>query len=477
MCPATPSPVTVRFAPSPTGLLHVGNARTALVNALFARRAGGRVLLRFDDTDAGRSRADYVEAIRRDLAWLGVTWDNEVFQSARADRHAEVVAHLKGTGRLYACYETPEELEYKRRRQRAQGRPPIYDRAGLALTDAERARLEAEGRRPHWRLRLDPEDIRWDDLVRGPCHYDAAHLSDPVLVRADGTLLYTLPSVVDDLDLGITHVIRGEDHVVNTAVQIQLCRLLGGTPPVHAHLSLLTDAAGGGLSKRLGSLSLADLRDDGLEPLAVAALLARLGTSDDIAPVADMAALVAGFDIAHFGRATPKFDPADLTRLNARLLHGMAYADARPRLKALRVDGGPAFWEAVRGNLERLADAAEWHAVAFGDIVPRGASAEDAGFLRTAREALPEEPWDADTWRAWTGALKAATGRKGKGLFRPLRLALTGREHGPDLAALLPLMGRARALDRLARAALAADGHVRSPSITHGPLSDKGTSA
>lgn len=453
MSPAT-SPVKVRFAPSPTGLLHVGNARTALVNALFARHAGGTVLLRFDDTDAERSRPEYVEAIRRDLAWLGVTWDAEAFQSARADRHAGIVDRLKAEGRLYACHETPEELEYKRRRQRAQGRPPIYDRAGLALTSDDRARLEAEGCRPHWRLRLDPEDIRWDDLVRGPCHYDATHLSDPVLVRADGTLLYTLPSVVDDMDMGITHVIRGEDHVVNTAVQIQLCRLLGGTPPVHAHLSLLTDAAGGGLSKRLGSLSLADLRDDGLEPLAVAALLARLGTSDDVAPVASMAALEESFDITHFSRATPKFDPADLTRLNARLLHGMDHATAQPRLKALRADGGPAFWEAVRGNLDRLADAAEWHAVAFGDIVPRCDAPEDAAFLRTAREALPEEPWDADTWGIWTGALKAATGRKGKALFMPLRLALTGQGRGPELAALLPLMGRARALDRLDRAAV-----------------------
>jgi len=452
------SPVKVRFAPSPTGLLHVGNARAALVNALFARSAGGTLLLRFDDTDVERSRPEYVEAIRRDLAWLGVTWDEEAFQSARVERYAGVVARLKAEGRLYACYETPEELEYKRRRQRAQGRPPIYDRAGLALSDEERAGLEAEGRQPHWRLKLDHEDIHWDDLVRGPCHYDAAHLSDPVLVRADGTLLYTLPSVVDDIDMGITHVIRGEDHVVNTAVQIQLCRLLGGEPPVHAHLSLLTDAAGGGLSKRLGSQALADLREDGVEPLALAALLARLGTSDDIQPVADMAVLVESFDITHFGRATPKFDPADLARLNARLLHGMAYDVAQPRLRAVNADGGPAFWEAVRGNLDRLADAAEWHAVAFGDIVPRCLSAEDSGFLRTAGEALPDEPWDADTWGTWTGALKAATGRKGKRLFMPLRLALTGRERGPELAALLPLMGRARALARLARAAALCDG-------------------
>jgi glutamyl-tRNA synthetase len=455
------SAVRVRFAPSPTGRLHVGNVRTALINVLFARKAGGVFVLRFDDTDSERSRPEFVEAIRDDLRWLGLDWDEEAFQSARAARHAEVVAALKADGRLYACYETPEELEYRRRRQRARGLPPIYDRAGLALTDADRDRLEAEGRRPHWRLKLAHEDIRWDDLVRGPCHYDAAHLSDPVLVRADGTLLYTLPSVVDDIDMGISHVIRGEDHVVNTAVQIQLCRLLGGTPPAFAHLSLMTDAGGGGLSKRLGSLSVADLRDDGLEPMALNALLARLGTSDDVAPVASLADLIETFDITHFGRAAPKFDPADLTRLNARLLHGLDYDSARPRLAALKADAGPAFWEAVRGNLERFADVAEWHAVAFGDIVPRAGAAEDAGFLRAALEALPEEtagtPWDGDTWGAWTGALKAATGRKGKGLFMPLRLALTGQPKGPELAALLPLIGRARAADRLARAAHLAD--------------------
>ncbi|MBB4287756.1 glutamate--tRNA ligase [Roseospira goensis] len=452
------SGVRVRFAPSPTGRLHVGNVRTALVNWLFARKAGGAVLLRFDDTDAERSKAAYVEAIRDDLGWLGLDWDEEAFQSARADRHAAVVERLKAEGRLYACYETPEELEYKRRRQRALGRPPIYDRAALALTDADRARLAAEGRRPHWRLKLDHDDIRWDDLVRGPCHYDAGHLSDPVLVRGDGTLLYMLPSVVDDIDMGITHVIRGEDHLVNTAVQIQLCRLLGGTPPAYAHLSLLTDAGGGGLSKRLGSLSVADLRDDGLEPMAVTALLARLGTSDDIAPVPDRTALVDGFDLSHFGRATPKFDPADLGRLNARLLHALEYETARPRLAALKADGGPVFWDTIRGNLTRFAEVAEWHAVAFGDVVPRARAAEDAGFLRAAREALPEAPWDAGTWGTWTGALKAATGRKGKGLFLPLRLALTGLEHGPELAALLPLIGPARAADRLARAAVVAEG-------------------
>jgi len=431
--------------------------RTALVNWLFARKAGGAFVLRFDDTDVERSRPEYVDAIREDLRWLGLTWDEEAFQTARAERHAAVVDGLRAEGRLYACYETPEELEYKRRRQRARGLPPIYDRAGLALTGDERAKLEAEGRRPHWRLKLEHEDIRWDDLVRGPCHYDAAHLSDPVLVREDGTLLYTLPSVVDDIDMGITHVIRGEDHVVNTAVQIQLCRLLGGTPATFAHLSLMTDAAGGGLSKRLGSLSVADLRAQGLEPMAINALLARLGTSDDIQPVVDMDALTDSFDIGHFGRAAPKFDPADLTRLNARLLHGLAYETVRPRLTALKADGGAAFWDAVRGNLEHFSDVAEWHAVAFGDVVPRVEMADDAGFLRTALESLPEEsadaPWDSGTWKAWTGGLKAATGRKGKGLFMPLRLALTGQERGPELAALLPLMGRARAADRLARAA------------------------
>jgi glutamyl-tRNA synthetase len=442
----TKAPI-VRFAPSPTGLLHVGNARVALINWLFARSRGGRTLLRYDDTDRDRSRSEYAASIAEDLGWLGLDWDEEARQSERLDRYRAAADRLRAAGRLYACYETPEELETRRRLLLARRRPPVYDRAGLALSDADRARLEAEGRRPHWRFLLEPGEVRWDDAVRGPAHTDMASLSDPVLIRGDGSFLYTLPSVVDDIDFAVTHVVRGEDHVTNSAPQIQLFEALGAVPPTFAHLPLLTDAAGQGLSKRLGSVSLRDLRADGIEPLALASLLARLGTSDTIELAPDLRGLADGFDFSHFSRATPRFDTAELERLNARLLHGLDWAAAAPRLAALGIGGGPDFWEAVRGNLSRLAEAGIWWRVVDGAIAP---VIEDADFAAGAAALLPPEPWDEGTWAAWTGAVKTATGRKGKALFHPLRLAVTGRESGPDLKSLLPLIGRAKTSRRLA---------------------------
>ncbi len=438
---------TVRFAPSPTGLLHVGNARVALLNWLFAERAGGRFILRIDDTDAGRSKPEYVNAIREDLAWLGLDWEVEEFQSARLERYHAAMDRLKAAGRLYACYETPEELDFKRKRQLGRGQPPVYDRAALRLSDEEKARLEAEGRRPHWRFLLEHAEVRWDDLVHGPSHYHGSHLSDPVLVRGDGTLLYTLCSVVDDLEMGVTHVIRGEDHLTNTAVQIQLARALGGEAPLFAHLPLLTDATGQGLSKRLGSMSLRDLRAEGLEPLALASLLAKLGTSDPVRPYAGMAELAAEFDLGRMSRATPKFDTAELDHLNARMLHEMPFDTAGPRLEALGAHADERFWLAVRGNLARFREAVEWWQVCAQPMAP---VIEDAEFTRQAAALLPPEPWDETTWNAFTTAVKDATGRKGKALFHPLRLALTGREHGPELKLLLPLIGRDRARARLA---------------------------
>jgi len=437
-------PITVRFAPSPTGLLHVGNARVALVNWLLARAGGGRFVLRYDDTDTERSRPEYAAAIAADLAWLGLDWDSEARQSARLDRYAEAALRLKAAGRLYPCYETPEELDFKRKRQLARHQPPVYDRAALKLDDSERARLEAEGRRPHWRFLLEHCEERWDDLVRGASHTHAATLSDPVLIRADGSFLYTLPSVVDDVDLGISHVVRGEDHVTNTAPQIQLFRALGAAPPAFAHLPLLVDSAGQGLSKRLGSLSLRDLREQGYLPMAVASLLAKLGTSDAVECRHRLADLTAEFDLGHFSRATPRFDPHELDLINARLIHGMEWDEARA-LAGL-ADGGPEFWDAVKGNLSRLADAAEWLAVVNGPCAP---VIEDAAFTGQAAALLPPEPWDQNTWGSWTRAVALVTSRKGKALYHPLRLALTGREHGPELKTLLPLVGRARAEKRL----------------------------
>lgn len=443
---------TVRFAPSPTGHIHIGNARTALINALTARKAGGRFILRFDDTDTERSRLEYARATEVDLAWLGIVPDFVARQSERFALYESARERLKAAGRLYGCYETADELERRRRRQQARGLPPVYDRAALELTDADRAKLEAAGRRPHWRFLLDRVDIAWNDLVRGPSHIDCASLSDPVLIREDGSYLYTLPSVVDDIDLGVTHVIRGEDHVTNTAVQIQLFEALGGqggqAPPAFAHHNLLTTASGEGLSKRSGALSIGGLRDAGIEPLAVAALAVLTGSSDAVQPVASLDALAEVFDLSHISRNPARFDPAELAHLSARTLHGLPFAAVVQRLAAFGIAGERAgqFWAAVRGNLERFDDVAIWWRVVEGPLEPRH---EDPAFLNAAESLLPDEPWDRTVWPTWTDRIKAATSRKGRALFHPLRLALTGREAGPEMAALLPLIGRRETVARL----------------------------
>ena len=433
----------VRFAPSPTGLLHVGNARQALINWLFARAAGGRYLLRIDDTDTERSTPEFARAIEEDLRWLGLDWDEKAVQSERLERYSAAAERLKAAGRLYACYETPEELGLKRKVALSAGRPPIYDRAALDLDDAEKARLEAEGRRPHWRFKLEAGEIAWDDLVRGPVSFQGENLSDPVLIREDGRPLYTLTSVVDDIELAVTHVLRGEDHVANTAVQVQLFQALQGEVPTFGHLSLIAGAGGESLSKRLGSLSVASLRESGLEAMTLNSYVARLGTPDPVDPFTDLAALAESFDLSRFGRATPKFDAAELEHLNARLLHITPFEQVAGRLP----DGLDAeLWMAVRPNLTRLAEAEAWLAICRGPVVPH---IQDADFARQAAALLPPEPWDEATWGIWTGAVKEATGRKGKTLFLPLRQALTGLDHGPELKALLPLIGRERAEKRL----------------------------
>lgn len=438
--------VTVRFAPSPTGRLHAGNIRTALINYLFALKSGGNLILRLDDTDRERSTAEFARGIEEDLAWLGIHWSKLVRQSDRFALYRAAVEKLKESGRLYPAYETPEELELKRKRQLARGKPPVYDRAALTLSNDDKTKLEAEGRKPHWRFLLEPRDVVWDDLVRGTQHVDAASLSDPVLVRADGTYLYTLPSVVDDIDLGVTHVIRGEDHVTNTAAQIQLFEALGSAPPVFGHHNLLVGADGQALSKRDRSLAIEGMRAEGLEPLAVASYAATIGTSDPVAPHASLDELAELFDFAKQSRAPARFDPHDLRLLNAKLLHGLPHAAVAEQLSEMDVAGGEAFWEAVRGNLAVLSDARTWWHVVAGPLTP---VIQDADLCRKAAELLPPEPWDAETWSAWSGAVKATTGAKGKALFQPLRLALTSEEHGPELKYLLPLIGRERALARL----------------------------
>lgn len=439
--------VKTRFAPSPTGRLHVGNVRTALMNYLFAKKAGGAFLLRLDDTDAERSTEEYAEAIQEDLSWLGLQWDALYRQSQRKAIYEAAAERLRLSGRLYACYETAEELELKRKLQLARRKPPVYDRASLDLSESEKRKHEAEGRRPHWRFLLDQRHVDWRDGIRGPVSIDCASLSDPVLIREDGTPLYTLPSVVDDGEMEISHVIRGEDHVANTAVQIQIARALGYEPPSYVHHALLTGASGEALSKRLGSLSILELRQRGFEPMAVASFLAKLGTSAAVEPRHSLAALIAELDLAAFSRAAAKFDPAELAQLNAKFLHATPYDEIAPRLAELGVAGaGEAFWEAVKPNLAVLKDACDWRRVVRGPLEP---VIEDADYLAEALAALPEAPWSEDSWGEWTAALKAKTARKGKSLFQPLRLALTGRDHGPEMKNLLPLIGPERARRRL----------------------------
>ena len=438
--------VKVRFAPSPTGNLHVGNLRTALVNYLFARREGGHFMLRIDDTDTERSTPEFEASIRADLEWMGMNWDSEDRQSARLDRYDAALKQLADAGRAYPCYETPEELALKRKAQLSAGRPPVYDRAALKLTDEQKAEHEAAGRRPHWRFLLNDAEVSWTDMVRGDVSYHMSSLSDPVLMREDGRVIYTMASVVDDIDHGITHIIRGEDHVTNSAAQIQLFEALGAAAPAMGHVALLAGADGEGLSKRLGSLSIGQLRDEGTEATSLASLLARIGTADPVVPQAAMQDITDGFDLSRFGRATAKFDPAELAQVNARIVQQLSFADVADRLASEDVDGGEAFWMAVRDNLSTVAEAGDWWQVCSAAIKP---VIEAAEVTDAAADLLPEGEISADIWQPWTKSVAEATGAKGRGLFMPLRLALTGREKGPEIAPLLAFIGRDRIIARL----------------------------
>jgi glutamyl-tRNA synthetase len=442
---------TVRFAPSPTGLIHIGNARTALLNWLYTLTHGGSFVLRFDDTDTERSKPEFAEATIEDLAWLGVAPSKIVRQSERLALYRAAVKRLKEAGHLYPAYETAEELDRRRRRQLARGLPPVYDRSALHLTAAEIAALESEGRKPHWRFRLQGKRVEWVDGIRGPQTIDTASLSDPVLVRADGSFLYTLPSVVDDIDLAVTDVIRGEDHVTNTGVQIEIFEALGAKPPRFAHHNLIASTTGEALSKRLGSLSIRSLADGGWEPMTVASIAVLTGSSEEIRAYPDLAALAPHASLEAVSRSTARFDPHELDQINARLLHGLAYDVVKSRLADLGADLGEVFWLAVRDNLVRLPDAVGWAKVVRGPVKrpPESADPADRAFLDAARAALPPEPWGDTTWSEWTKAVSAATGRTGKALFMPLRLALTGLDHGPEMKRLLPLIGRRNTSARL----------------------------
>lgn len=432
---------TTRFAPSPTGYIHVGNLRTALMNYLIARKAGGTFVLRIDDTDPERSKQEYVDAIQQDLEWLGLTWDRIETQSSRLDRYEDAAQQLRDMGRFYECFETPTELDLKRKKQLNMGKPPVYDRAALNLSDDEKATLRAERGNGHWRFKLDHERIEWTDGILGNRSIDAASVSDPVLIRADGQFLYTLASVCDDIDYGITDVVRGSDHVTNTATQIQIIEALGGAVPNFAHHSLLTGPQGEALSKRLGTLALRDLREAGVQPMALLSLMARLGSSDPMELRANLEEIADGFDITKFGAAPTKFDVEDLYPLTAKVLQETPLAEVADAVAAVGVpaDKAERFWTVTRDNITTLNDLGKWW-----DLYTNGAEPEiddeDKEFIAEAMKLLPEGPFDDGTWSTWTSAVKDATGRKGRGLFMPLRKALTGQKNGPDMASLMPLL-------------------------------------
>ena len=442
-----PATVTTRFAPSPTGYIHVGNLRTALMNYMIARQAGGTFILRLDDTDQERSKQEYADGIMADLDWLGLHWDRVEKQSLRLERYRAAADDLRAAGRFYECFETPVELDLKRKKQLNMGHPPVYDRTSLKLAEADRARLRGEGRAGYWRFRLDLERIEWADGILGPISIDAASVSDPVLIRADGQVLYTFASSVDDIDMGVTHIVRGADHVTNTATQIQIMQALGGTPPRFAHHSLLTGPQGEALSKRLGTLSLRDLRARGVEPMALLSLMARLGSSQPVALAGSLDELVAGFEIGSFGAAPTRFDAEDLFPLTRAHVQSLPYDAVAARIAALGVPAALAeqFWRVARDNITVLADLEGWWQL-FRDGAAPLIDPEDAEFVAQALALLPARPWDHDTWGTWTAAVKAATGRKGRGLFMPLRKALTGQAQGPEMAEVMPLLQKLPAI-------------------------------
>jgi glutamyl-tRNA synthetase len=442
----TTAPITTRFAPSPTGYIHVGNLRTALFNFLIARKAGGTFILRLDDTDPERSKPEYADAIKEDLEWLGLTWDRVETQSTRIERYEAAADELRANGRFYECFETPTELDLKRKKQLNMGMPPVYDRSALKLTEDEKSKLREERGQGHWRFKLDQERINWTDGILGDLSIDAASVSDPVLIRADGQFLYTLASVCDDIDYGITNVVRGSDHVTNTATQIQIIQALGGTVPSFAHHSLLTGPQGEALSKRLGTLSLRDLRAAGIEPMALISQMARLGSSQPIDLHSSMDDVIAGFDIGAFGSAPTKFDEADLRPLTAHLLAQKDYAAVKTTVDALGVpaDLAEQFWLVARDNITTLDDLGAWWTLCRDGAEPM-VDDEDADMINAAMGLLPAPPYNADSWKTFTTAVKDATGRKGRGLFMPLRKALTGMDHGPDMSALMPLLQKIKA--------------------------------
>lgn len=438
--------VVTRFAPSPTGLLHVGNVRTALVAWLFARNHNGKFILRIDDTDTERSKQEYVDAIFEDLEWLGLTWDKLEFQSKRKKIYEVIKQKLISLGRLYPCYETQEELGVKKKARLSRNLPPIYDRAALNLTIEQKAEYEQKGIKPHWRFLIADEDIEWEDGVRGKLHFKAHNLSDPVLIRADGSMTYTIASVWDDIEFGITDIIRGEDHVTNSAVHIQIFKALGYTPPRFSHLSLLKPQDNQKISKRLGGFDIRSLRGNGIEAIAIESLLAKVGTSQPVEISRSLNELIAEFSISAFSKSPVIYDINELERLNTKLIHILSFNEVRDRLSDLNID--EQFWDTVKPNLNSLDEIKLWVKICK-DKIRCNLSDTDKEFISLAKRVLPEGDINENTWDDWISNIKENTCRKGKELFMPIRVALTGIEHGPELKYLLPLLGREKIIERM----------------------------
>ena len=431
---------TTRFAPSPTGHLHVGNLRTALFNYLIARQMDGTFVLRIDDTDPVRSKPKYVDSIKRDLEWLGLYWDQIEFQSNRLEQYAQTAEKLRDMGKLYECFESSLELDLKRKKQLNMGKPPVYDRSGLTLSKKQKDSLRVESN-GYWRFMLDQSRIDWADGILGETSIDVASVSDPVLIRGDGQVLYTLASICDDTDMGVSYVVRGSDHVTNTATQIQIIQALSGNVPKFAHHSLLVGSKGEGLSKRLGSLALGDMREAGLQPMALLSHLAKLGSSEPVELMGSLDEIILGFDLTTFGASPTKFDQMDLAPLTMKYLQGLSASDIIADILALGVPPEKAedFWNIVRMNISTLKDLSAWW-----DLMEKGAEPkiddQDREFVLKAVSLLPPGQFDANTWKTWTQNVTEVTGRSGKNLYMPLRQALTGMSHGPDMGHLLPFL-------------------------------------
>jgi glutamyl-tRNA synthetase len=438
--------IVTRFAPSPTGYLHVGNARTAIINYLYAKKHNGKFILRIDDTDTIRNKDEYKTAIIQDLKWLGLDWDDTFNQSSRTEKYESAKQQLISNGRLYACYETSEELEIKRKIQLSRGHPPIYDRAGLRLTEVEKQAYLAAGRKPHYRFLINDSLISWQDMVKGQVSYQGKNLGDPVIIREDGSMTYMLCSTIDDIDYNITHVIRGEDHVSNTAVQSQMFEAFSAKPPVFAHLSLVK-AKDEKISKRDGGFEIASLRDQqNLESMSINSFFSTIGSSNPVTFCKKMSELIDKFDITSYSKSPTTYVPEELEQINQKLVISYEFSDVKARLEQLGIkDVGEQFWLAVRPNISKIIEIKDWWEICHN---PSKVEGLDKEFLKIAADNLPTQVND-QTWKEWTSILSSKTGKRGKELFMPLRLSLTGRSSGPELKDLLPLLSREEILSRL----------------------------